>query len=332
MTARRLLMVLAVFVMLCLAFSSHVFASDSLNWPVKGGVLRQFSAGEHRGVDISANVGDPVAAAQDGVIYWVGKTPTGEPCISIDHPGGLTSTYLPVKASVQKGQAVKAGEAIGTISSETDKSSGVPHLHFGIFDTASRDGKNYLNPCDFLVSQGVRTEDKCPQEVEKPVQAVVPADIPKNSPGEVVAAKPSGEPKPSNGTGAPSPVEAATPSRVEAIVPGSPPVKNQGVATANPKITTFTGPPLKDRSRETNLNRLVLVTENTLVVGLDKGGHTGAVKPPWYLQVVLLRSKLLSEIGFAFLVLVMLMLIAGRVLSTFRVPAIIDRSYTPASA
>jgi len=134
--------------------------ANSFIWPVNGEVITPFSQDEHRGIDISARIGEPVMAAQDGVIHWIGKTPAGEPYVSIDHPGGITTTYLPVQASVSKGQTIKAGETVGTLSSEPDKSSAVPHLHFGLFDTATRDDKNYINPLDFLIGKNAISEKK----------------------------------------------------------------------------------------------------------------------------------------------------------------------------
>ncbi len=327
MAMQRLLLFSAVFIMLCFVFTSQAFANSTLLWPAKGEVIKQFTPDEHRGIDIAASVGDTITATREGVVHWVGKTPSGEPCISIDHPGGLTSTYLPVQVSVQKGQAVKAGDAIGMISRETDKSSDKPHLHFGIFDTASRSDKNYLNPCDFLLSKDVKTGNSS-VEVEKPAQVMVLADIPKNNPGEVAAVKPSVEPI------GPRPVEAAMAIRVEAAMPSSPHIENPAVPIASPsrKVTNLAEPPLKYRGKETNLSRLALVSENKLIVSLDKVRYVGTVKPPRYLWIISPYVRLLAGVGSAFLILTILMLIVGRVLLTSRVPAIIGRSYTPASA
>jgi hypothetical protein len=147
----RRYVVLATAAMLCLVLLMPVaWATGTFTWPVNGEIITGFSAGGHRGIDISAHIGDSVAAAQEGIVYWVGRTPRGEPCISIDHPNGLTTTYLPVAASVNKGQSVSAGQKIGVLSSEGDVSSEVPHLHFGLFITETRDNKTYLNPASYL--------------------------------------------------------------------------------------------------------------------------------------------------------------------------------------
>ncbi|MEW5705572.1 MAG: M23 family metallopeptidase [Actinomycetota bacterium] len=140
----------ACFLILCMP---AVWAEGVFTWPVQGELIKEFSVGEHRGIDIAANAGDSIVAAQDGVVHWIGKTPRGEPYISIDHQNGLTTTYLPVKASVSKGQSISAGAVIGTLSSEIDKSSDEPHLHFGLYETSTRDDKNYLDPCDYLLTR-----------------------------------------------------------------------------------------------------------------------------------------------------------------------------------
>ncbi|MCL6472467.1 MAG: M23 family metallopeptidase [Firmicutes bacterium] len=146
----RKLFIFSVVFTLLFGVLPAAFAGSALAWPVKGSIIKQFAQGEHRGVDISANIGDTVVSAGDGVVYGIGKTPRGEPYISIDHPGGITTTYLPVKASVSKGQSVKSGEAIGVLSEEGDESSAAPHLHLGLFLTASRGKPHYLNPEEYL--------------------------------------------------------------------------------------------------------------------------------------------------------------------------------------
>ncbi len=152
MRRAAVLTIIVIIYLVCL--NPSAWASDVFIWPVAGDVIKQFSPDEHRGVDISAAIGDTVVASQDGVIYWVGETPRGEPCVSIDHPNGVTTTYLPVKSTVAKGARVKAGDVIGTLSSEVDISSEVPHLHFGMFNTLSRENKEYIDPASILVSAG----------------------------------------------------------------------------------------------------------------------------------------------------------------------------------
>ncbi|MBS3908590.1 MAG: M23 family metallopeptidase [Actinobacteria bacterium] len=124
-----------------------------LSWPTDGAIITPFSPGEHRGIDIAAAVGSRIAAAEEGVVYWVGRTPRGEPCVSIDHPDGHSTSYFPVEAGVAKGQNVAKGAVIGALSADGDPSSEEPHLHFGLFETATRDDKRYLNPQDYLTAR-----------------------------------------------------------------------------------------------------------------------------------------------------------------------------------
>ncbi|MDI6815950.1 MAG: M23 family metallopeptidase [Actinomycetota bacterium] len=133
--------------------TSAAFAGDYLTWPADGAVITPFSPGEHRGIDIAAAVGSGITAAEEGVVYWVGRTPRGEPCVSIDHPDGHSTSYLPVEAGVAKGQKVAKGAVIGVLSADGDPSSKEPHLHFGLFETATRDDKRYLNPQDYLTAR-----------------------------------------------------------------------------------------------------------------------------------------------------------------------------------
>ena len=49
----------------------------------------------HRGVDLEAAPTDPIYAAGDGTVIYAG-TLAGIPTVSIEHPGGLRTTYQPV--------------------------------------------------------------------------------------------------------------------------------------------------------------------------------------------------------------------------------------------
>jgi murein DD-endopeptidase MepM/ murein hydrolase activator NlpD len=115
-------------------------------WPVHGEVIRpfeepvnQFSAG-HRGIDIAAPFGEPIRAPADGTVSFAG-TVAGSLFISIDHAGGIRTSYSWVSAvSVKKGQAVRAGEVIGK-TGQGHPGSDRTHLHF----SARLDG-TYIDP------------------------------------------------------------------------------------------------------------------------------------------------------------------------------------------
>ncbi|MGW4476296.1 peptidoglycan DD-metalloendopeptidase family protein [Nonomuraea sp. NPDC004354] len=91
-------------------------------WPLDGRpvVIRRFSpppepwhAG-HRGVDLAASPGARVRAAGPGTVTYAGPL-AGRGVVSIQHPGGLRTTYLPVRASVRRGQTVSTGDELGVI-------------------------------------------------------------------------------------------------------------------------------------------------------------------------------------------------------------------------
>lgn len=102
-----------------------------------------FHGGEfHNGVDIQANLGEPIYAAGAGRVKkacWSGKYGYA---IVIDHGNGRTTLYVHQKKhgfKVTKGQQVIAGQRIGTVGC-TGASTG-PHLHWSV-----KVGDKYRNP------------------------------------------------------------------------------------------------------------------------------------------------------------------------------------------
>jgi murein DD-endopeptidase MepM/ murein hydrolase activator NlpD len=106
-------------------------------WPVVGPVIRDFDpptdpyGSGHRGIDIAASLGTPILAPEAGTVSFAGKV-GGELFITLDHGGGLQSTYSWVSATfVHKGDVVARGAQIG-LSGRGHPGSVVPHLHFGV--------------------------------------------------------------------------------------------------------------------------------------------------------------------------------------------------------
>ncbi|MGY1808444.1 M23 family metallopeptidase [Blastococcus sp. SYSU D00669] len=127
-------------------------------WPLAGPppVTRPFAppAGPygpgHRGLDLGAAPGAAVLAAGDGVVAFAGMV-AGRPVVSVDHPGGLRTTYEPVDAVVAAGQAVTRGEPIGALLAGHTGCPVAACLHWGV-----RRGEAYLDPLALLHPVRVR--------------------------------------------------------------------------------------------------------------------------------------------------------------------------------
>src|SRR5918997_1221263 len=95
-------------------------AGTLFSWPLSGSpaVVRAFQAPAlpygpgHRGVDLAAVPGAPVLAAGAGTVVFAG-TVASRGVVSVDHSGGLRTTYEPVSPSVSAGDHVARGEQIG---------------------------------------------------------------------------------------------------------------------------------------------------------------------------------------------------------------------------
>lgn len=88
----------------------------------------------HSGVDLAADMGTPVLAADTGVVIfsgWVDAAWGYGILVVLDHGSGWSSYYAHLSAvGVKCGQSVSQGESVGAVGS-TGTSSG-PHLHFEI--------------------------------------------------------------------------------------------------------------------------------------------------------------------------------------------------------
>ncbi|MBM7414948.1 MULTISPECIES: M23 family metallopeptidase [Nocardiaceae] len=96
----------------------------------------------HRGVDLDAS-SDPshtVVAAGDGVVVFAGAV-AGRPVVSIDHAGGLRTTYEPVDATVSVGTRLRRGQPIGVLEAGHEGCVAAWCLHWG-----ARRGRDYLDP------------------------------------------------------------------------------------------------------------------------------------------------------------------------------------------
>lgn len=104
----------------------------------------------HRGVDLAAAPAARVLAAAAGVVAFAGRV-AGRGVVSVDHPGGLRTTYQPVEAVVHAGDAVAAGSVLGLLTGTGGHCPPAACLHWGL-----RRGADYLDPMGQLGTVRVR--------------------------------------------------------------------------------------------------------------------------------------------------------------------------------
>ena len=115
-----------------------------------GPVIRGFDPPEnpfgsgHRGIDNAASVGTTVLESAGGSVTFAGPV-GGRLFLTIDHGGGLESTYSFLESLlVRRGDVVAQGAPIAR-SGIGHAGALVPHLHFGV-----RLNDEYQDPLDHL--------------------------------------------------------------------------------------------------------------------------------------------------------------------------------------
>lgn len=102
----------------------------------------------HTGVDIRADIGTPVKAAEDGIVtnvysdYMMGLT------VVIQHANGIETVYSNLQTGelVEINQEVYRGDTIGGVGmTAASEISEPPHLHFEV----KKDGE-FVNPFDYF--------------------------------------------------------------------------------------------------------------------------------------------------------------------------------------
>lgn len=93
--------------------------------PIDGG------ADDHKGIDLAANTGTPVYAADGGTVTTAGYSPSAGNWIVVNHENGFVTKYMHLSSiSINNGDEVRKGQKIGEVGS-TGNSTG-PHLHFQV--------------------------------------------------------------------------------------------------------------------------------------------------------------------------------------------------------
>ena len=98
--------------------------------------------------------GQPVYAAGAATVVYAG-TLAGRQLVSLAHPGGLHTSYEPVRAAVRVGQSVTAGTVIGELVAGHPGCPVAACLHWGaMWGPAAR--ADYVDPLGLLASTPIR--------------------------------------------------------------------------------------------------------------------------------------------------------------------------------
>lgn len=145
-----------------LLFAAPAYAdAPRLRWPLQPRpvVARAFDPPAarwnrgHRGVDLTGTPGQPVYAAGPGTVVFAGEL-AGRPLVSVAHPGGLRTSYEPVRPAVRAGQLVQAGSPLGVLLAGHPGCS-TACLHWGaMWGPASR--ADYVDPLGLVADTPIR--------------------------------------------------------------------------------------------------------------------------------------------------------------------------------
>jgi len=132
--------------------TTRVASHRGFVWPLspRPAVLRRFEqprtqwSSGHRGVDLSATVGQVALSAGNGVVSFSGVI-AGRGVITVRHSGGLRTTYEPVDQRLASGTVVHRGDPIGSISSAPGHCAPLTCLHWGAIV-----GQLYRDPLSLL--------------------------------------------------------------------------------------------------------------------------------------------------------------------------------------
>jgi murein DD-endopeptidase MepM/ murein hydrolase activator NlpD len=135
------------------AHDSPLMWAESFLRPRTSAITSEFGSGRlfngrmtsrHLGVDFRGAVGEPVHAANRGVVALVDNFFLAGNVVYIDHGGGLVTAYFHLsKPLVSVGDTVARGQTIGLVGA-TGRVTG-PHLHW-----AARYGAITVNPLDLV--------------------------------------------------------------------------------------------------------------------------------------------------------------------------------------
>jgi murein DD-endopeptidase MepM/ murein hydrolase activator NlpD len=132
---------------------------EPVQWPVQGAVTAQFSQDTltysqtmadwrtHEGLDIAAETGADVTAAQSGTVTAVYQDDLLGNVVVVSHSGDLATRYANLSSTaVSEGDTVAAGDLLGQVGTSALLEVAEPsHLHFEVFSQGlAEDPLSYL--------------------------------------------------------------------------------------------------------------------------------------------------------------------------------------------
>jgi murein DD-endopeptidase MepM/ murein hydrolase activator NlpD len=127
--------------------------TGAMNWPIRGSITSPYgwrihpifgSQKFHAGLDISADYGDPVKAADEGVVVSAGWLGGYGYTVMLDHGGGIVTLYAHnSELTVSVGETVLKGQTVA-LAGSTGYATG-PHCHFEV-----RVHGETVNPLNYL--------------------------------------------------------------------------------------------------------------------------------------------------------------------------------------
>lgn len=116
--------------------------------PISGSISQSFSANDkHFAIDVVAKTGTPVKAVADGTVIFSEWTAETGYVVIVKHTSNFVSVYKHNGNLLkQQGDLVKSGEAIASVGSTGELTTG-PHLHFELWSDGY--AVNPINYIDF---------------------------------------------------------------------------------------------------------------------------------------------------------------------------------------
>jgi murein DD-endopeptidase MepM/ murein hydrolase activator NlpD len=115
-----------------------------LTWPVLDTTINTPFTGEHSGVDIEGETGDPIVAAASGIVEFAGDDGDGYGLkVVIRHDDKMSTLYSHLTDTIVSKGRVERGQKIGTVGCSGSCSG--DHLHFEVLINDSP-----TDPMEFL--------------------------------------------------------------------------------------------------------------------------------------------------------------------------------------